>query len=425
MESIAEGIPAQAAMPRFEDGCINLQELIRRIAEDVANGVMAAEAEQMCEATGNSRNGYRDRRLKTCVGDLNLRVPKLRTGSFFPEDVIERYQRVDRALASAVAEMYATGTSTRKVQRIAEKMGVSRLSKDQVSSLCESLDADVDELCSRPLGEAPVPYLWLDATYVRCRREGRVASTAVVTAIGCDAEGWRRVLGIAVVDTESYDSWLAFLRGVRARGVRGVRLVVSDAHKGLVRALGEVFQGAAWQRCVVHLMRDCVREAGSWAARRRVARILSPVFRARDARAAVAMYHVACDMLRGVCPKAADVLEEAEPDALAYLDFPPSHWKRLRTNNVQERANREIKRRSRVVQVFPSEAALTRLAGAVMCDLDEAWASSRYFSEARMRELPGPGEAPAGRPAPSGADLESAKRAIEASLELADKVEDR
>lgn len=145
-------------MPRFEDGCTNLQELIRRIAEDVANGAMAAEAEQMLEATGNSRNGHRDRRLKTCVGDLSLRVPKLRSGSFFPEDVIERCQRVDRALASAVAEIYATGTSTRKVQRIAEKMGVSRLSKDQVSALCESLDADVDELCSRPLGDSPVPY---------------------------------------------------------------------------------------------------------------------------------------------------------------------------------------------------------------------------------------------------------------------------
>lgn len=423
MENIAE-IPAHAcAMPRFEDGAINLQELIRRLAEDVANGIMDAEADQMCEATGNSRNGYRPRTLKTCVGELSLRVPKLRSGSFFPEDVITRYQRVDRALAAAVAEMYATGTSTRKVQRVAEKMGVSRLSKDQVSAIARDLDADVAELVGRDLSGSGVPYVWLDATYVKCRREGRVASTAVVTAIGCDEGGWRRVLGVSVVDTESYDSWLAFLRAVKSRGVEGVRLVVSDAHPGLVRALGEVFQGAAWQRCVVHLMRDCMREAGSRSLRARVGRILSPVFRGKDAPAVAAMYHVAVEMLESCCPRAARLLEEAEPDALAYLDFPASHWKRLRTNNLQERTNREIKRRSRVVQVFPSVASLERLAGAVMCEQDDLWADSRYFSEARMRELC---EARAGARGDErgGAELlEFARRAIESSLELADRVE--
>ena len=425
MESIAEGAAAQAAaaMPRFDDGLINMQELLRLLAEQVANGIMDSEADQLCGETGNSRNGYRERMLKTCVGELTLRVPKLRSGSFFPEDVIERYQRVDRALAAAVAEMYAGGTSTRKVQRVAERMGVSRLSKDQVSAICACLDADVDELVGRPLSGVAMPYVWLDATYVKCRREGRVASTAVVTAIGCDEGGWRRVLGMAVVDTESYDSWLGFLRSLRDRGVADVRLVVSDAHKGLTRAIGEVFQGAAWQRCVVHLVRDCVREAGSWQMRKRVARVVAPVFRAKDAAAAVAMYHAACDMLRGICPRAADVLEEAEPDALAYLDLPASHWRRLRTNNVQERANREIKRRSRVVQVFPSEASLMRLAGAVMCDMDEAWSSSRYFSEAKMRELPPEGEPAPPRPAPSAADTAAARRALEAAVELADRVE--
>lgn len=340
------------------------------------------------------------RNLATCVGTLTLRIPKLRSGSFFPEDVLERYQRVDRALVAAVAEMYATGTSTRKVQRVAEKMGVSRLSKDQVSAIASSLDADIEELCGRSLDGSPGPYVWLDATYVKCRREGRVASTVVVTAIGCDAGGWRRVLGVDVVGTESYDSWLAFLRAIRSRGAAGVRLVVSDAHPRLVRALGEVFQGAAWQRCAVHLMRDCMREAGSWQFRRRVGRIVSQVFRGRDAATVTAMYHAACDMLEGCCPRAAAVLEEAEPDALAYLDFPPTHWKRLRTNNVQERTNREIKRRSRVVQVFPSTGSLVRLAGAVMCEQDEVWQESRYFSEARMNELTTRG-APGGSTAPS------------------------
>ncbi|WP_286168616.1 IS256 family transposase [Eggerthella sp. AM16-19] len=339
--------------------------------------------------------------------------------------MVERYQRVDRAVVSAVAEMYATGTSTRKVQRIVEKLGISRLSKDQVSTIAKGLDADVAELMGRDLADARTPYLWLDATYVKCRRDGRVASTAVVTAIGCDEGGWRRVLGLSVVDTESYDSWLGFLRRIKGRGVHGVQLVTSDAHKGLVNAVEEVFQGASWQRCAVHLMRDCMREAGSRQLKKRVGRIMSPAFRAKDAATARAMYHVACDMLRDCCPKAADVAEGAEPDALAYLAFPPSHWKRLRTNNVQERANREIKRRSRVVQVFPSERSLERLVGAVMCELDEQWSESRYFAYGKIQELCDEKRKKepegAGRPA---ADLaEAARKMTIASLELAEKVD--
>ena len=310
------------------------------------------------------------------------------------------------------------------MQRVAEKMGVSRLSKGQVSAIASSLDADVEELCARPLEGSPVPYVWLDATYVKCRRGGRVASTAVVTAIGCDAGGWRRVLGGGVVDTESYDSWLAFLRKIRDRGVSGVQLVVSDAHGGLVAAASEVFQGAAWQRCAVHLMRDCMRGAGYWQLRRRVGRIVSQVFRGRDAATVTAMYHVACDMLEGCRPRAAAILEGAEPDALAYLDFPPSHWKRLRTNNVQERTNREIKRRSRVVQVFPSTGSLERLAGAVMCEQDETWQESRYFSEERMNELYDEGRTRGLDGTVDWSRLEAeARKMIESGLELADRIE--
>lgn len=237
--------------------------------------------------------------------------------------------------------MYAPGTSTRKVQRVAEKMGVSRLSKDQVSAIASSLDADIEELCGRPLGGSPVPYAWLDATYVKCRREGRVASTAVVTAIGCDAGGWRRALGVDVVDT------------------------------GVLRL-------------VAHLPADY------------------PSARTR----------------------AAAVLEEAEPDALAYLDFPPAHWKRLRTNNAQERTNREIKRRSRVEQVFPSTGSLVCLAGAVMCEQDEVWQESRYFSEARMNELYDDGRTRGIDGPVDRARLEAeARKMLESGLELADRVE--
>ena len=424
MEILSDPTPDMLALPRFDDGAIDTQELLRRLAEQVVNAVMDAEADQLCGGGSNSRNGYRERSLATCVGTLTLRIPKLRTGSFFPDDVIERYQRADRALVAAVAEMHATGTSTRKVQRVAEKMRVSRLSKDQVSAIASSLDADVEELCARPLEGSPVPYVWLDATYVKRRCGGRVASTAVVTAIGCDAGGWRRVLGGGVVDTESYDSWLAFLRKIRDRGVSGVQLVVSDAHGGLVAAALEVFQGAAWQRCAVHLMRDCMREAGYWQLRRRVGRIVSQVFRGRDAATVTAMYHVACDMLEGCCPRAAAILEGAEPDALAYLDFPPSHWKRLRTNNVQERTNREIKRRSRVVQVFPSTGSLVRLAGAVMCEQDETWQESRYFSEERMNELYDEGRTRGLDGTVDWSRLEAeARKMIESGLELADRIE--
>ena len=422
MESLAESMPEQATMPRFEDGSINLRELIRLLAEDVVNAIMDAEVDQLCAGGANSRNGYRERNLVTCVGDITLRIPKLRSGSFFPEDVVERYQRVDRAVVSAVAEMYATGTSTRKVQRVVEKLGISRLSKDQVSAIARNLDADVAELLGRNLGESRTPYLWLDATYVKCRSGGRVCSTAVVTAIGCDEGGWRHVLGLSVVDTESYDSWLGFLRAIKDRGVQ---LVTSDAHKGLVRAIEEVFQGATWQRCAVHLMRDCMREAGSRQLKRRVGRILSPVFRAKDAATARAMCHVACDMLRDCCPKAAAVAEEAEPDALAYLGFPPSHWKRLRTNNVQERANREIKRRSRVVQVFPSEKSLERLIGAVMCEQDEIWSESRYFAQEKIQGLYDEKRAmaPAASETPAAELAAEARKMTLASLELAERVE--
>lgn len=246
----------------------------------------------------------------------------------------------------------------------------------------------------------------------------------MVTAIGCDANGWRHVLGVYVVDTESYDSWLAFLRAIRSRGAAGVRLVVSDARPGLVRALGEVFQWAAWQRCAVHLMRDCMREAGSWQLRRRVGRIVSQVFRGRDAATVTGMYHAACGMLEGCCPRAAAVLEEAEPDALAYLDFPPTHWKRLRTDNVQERTNREMRRRPRVMQVFPSTGSLARLAGAVMCEQDEMWQESRHLSGARMSEPCDDGRTRGIDGPVEWARLEAeAGKMPESGLELADRVE--
>ncbi len=232
------------------------------------------------------------------MGALTPKVPKLRRGGFFPEDVLTRYQRADRAPAAAAAETCATGPGARKARRAVERMGVGRLSKDRAGAIARDLDADVSELLSRDLSGCRTPYPWLDATYARCGRGGRVASAAVVATIGCDEHGRRRVSGLSAAGAESYDSWLAFLRGVRARGVDGVTLVTSDAHEGLGRAIAEVFQGAAWRRRAARLMRDCVREAKTRRLGRRVARIVAPVFRARDA-----------DRVRATCHLAADVFD--------------------------------------------------------------------------------------------------------------------
>lgn len=311
---------------------------------------------------------------------------------------------------------------------MAAAMGIERLSKDQVSAICEHLDSEVGELAARPLGPSRTPYPWVDATYVKCGRDRRVAPTAVATAIGCDEDGWRRVPGPGVVDTESHDSRLAFPRRVRARGAAGVQPVTSDAHEGPRRAMEEIFQGAAWRRCVVYPMRDRARAAsGSRSPRRRVSRIVAPVFRLKDAGVAGAVYHLAIEMLETCRGDAARILEEAESDALAYLDFPASHWRRPRANNVRERANGEMKRRSRVVQVFPSVASVERLAGAVMCDMDEEWQDARHFSKRKMDELHDESRAAGAEEPPTPERLSEwrlvAKRATDASLELADEME--
>lgn len=274
-------VPDAAALPRFDDGMVDLQELVGTLAEVLVNQIMDAEAEQLCEGGRNGGNGCRERGLDTCVGRTALGIPKLRTGSLFPEDVVERHQRVDRALVAAVAETCATGTSARKVARVAERLGVPGMSRDRAGAIAASLDSEARGPLARDPSASEMPYLRLDATYVKCRRDGRVGAAAVVTAIGCDGGGRRRGLAFGAVDTESYDSWLGFLRGARGRGVSGVRLAASDAHPGLAGAVGEALRGAAWQRCVARLMRDCVREAGSAQLRRRVARIVAPVFRGR------------------------------------------------------------------------------------------------------------------------------------------------
>ena len=260
-------------------------------------------------------------------------------------------------------------------------MGIDRMSASQLSRICSSLDESVADLQKRDLSDVAYPYIWLDATHIKCGDAGRVQSTALVTAIGAGSGGYRRLLGLDAVDTESYDGWKSFLLSLRALGVDGVICVTSDAREGLKRAIQEVFPGAAWQRCIVHLMRNAAGNAPTRQKKGAVLGILKAVFAERDPELVREPYQLATAQIEGFCPKAAEVLEEAEADALAYLDFPHEHHIRLRTNNVQERANRELKRRSRVVQVFPSRKSLIRMMGAVFSEMDEDWAGRHWFSD--------------------------------------------
>lgn len=399
-------------IPRFDDGMVNMRELFRLMAEALVNEIMDAQAEDAC-ADGNQRNGYRERTLLTCVGPINLRIPKLRSGSYFPDSLVTRYSRVDRAVVAAVSEMVTCGVSTRKVERVASSLGIDRMSASQVSRICGSLDAVVEDLQCRDLSDVSFPYIWVDATYMKCRDGGHVASCALVTAIGVGSDGYRRLLGLDAIDTESYAGWLAFLRSLRERGVDGVACVTSDAHEGLKRAIEEVFPGAAWQRCIVHLMRNAASCAPTRQKRAAVLAVLHAVFDERDPALVRELYHLACEEIGDISPKAAELLENAEADALAYLDFPYDHHRRLRTNNVQERANRELKRRSRVVQVFPSRKSLIRMIGAVFSEMDEDWASRRWFTEDSIAMAVSPSKTAAPAPSYDGTAAEHAKRILE------------
>ena len=311
-----------------------------------------------------------------------LRIPKLRAGTHFPEGLIERRSRADRAVAAAVAESWTNGVSTMKMERIARKMGIGRLSKDQVSAMCRSLDTAVAELFSRDLGGGRFPYLFLDATYVKCRRDGRMQSTAVVTAIGVGSDGVRRMLGVAAIDTETHAGWLGFLRGLRERGFSGARLVVSDAHAGLVRAIAEgPLPGAGWQRCVVHLERDVCFLLASRSHRAMADKALQAIFRETDPAT-----------VRGRRAPARSSRRPRPTSSPTWI-FPAEHRRRIRTNNVQERMNREIKRRSRVVQVFPSVESALRLVGAACASgtgTGRAGGTSRPSPRGGSRSPPSP-----------------------------------
>ncbi len=346
----------------------------------------------------NQRNGYRHRRWETRVGEIPLRIPKLRKRSYFPS-LLEPRRRAEKALFAVVQEAYVKGVSTRKVDELLQALGLTGIDKSKVSRMCQELDELVEAFRNSPL-EGEYPYLWLDAIYLKVRQNHRIVNQAVVIAIGVRETGERQVLGFAVGGSEDTAFWLEFLRSLVQRGLKGVQLAISDAHEGLKAAIGQVLAGATWQRCRVHLMRNVLAHI-SQGDKAMVAAAIRTVFAQPNRQAASQQLAEVVQAMRPRWPKAAALLEQAEDDVLAYMAFPREHWNRIYSTNPLERLNREIKRRTNVVGIFPHEGAVIRLVGAILMEVNDEWTiGRRYFSLETMRKLKEPEPLLAPEPAP-------------------------
>jgi len=381
-----------------EEGNDTLREMIRAFAEEL----MDAEVDVLCGAgygerspeRVNSRNGHRSRPWDTRAGSINLAVPKLRSGSYFPEWLLQPRRRAERALTAVVAQCYLEGVSTRRVEDIAQAMGIEHLSKSQVSNMAQSLDEMVKAFVNRPLDGGPYTYVWLDALVQRVREDGRVQNVAVVVATGVNAAGKREVLGMEVITVEDGAGWTAFLRGLVARGLSGVTLVVSDAHEGLKAAIGAVLVGATWQRCRAHAARNLLSKVPR-SAQDLVGTLVRTIFAQPDAKSTWAQLERVVDQLQAKFAEVAAALVDMAPDLLAFTTFPKEHWRQIWSNNPQERLNKELRRRSDVVGIFPNRASVTRLIGAVLAEQNDEWAVARRYmspdalARARLRPLEG------------------------------------
>ncbi len=354
---------------------------LREMIGFAAERLMALETEGLCGAAPgeraasrtNQRNGYRDRDWQTRAGTVELRIPKLRHGSYFPA-FLEPRRMAERALTAVVQEAYVHGVSTRSVDDLVKALGMEGISKSQVSRLCGEIDERVQTFLSRPI-EGDWPYIWLDATYVKARRDHHIVSVAVIVAVGVNSDGRREVLGMTTGNSEAEPFWVELLRSLTRRGLRGVKLVVSDAHEGLKAAITRVVS-ATWQRCRVHFMRDAMAHAGK-TQRRIVSAWVGTAFAQDDAANARKQWRQVADQLRPRVSKLATLMDDAEADVLAYMKFPPQHRAKLHSTNPLERLNGEIKRRSDVVGIFPNEAAVTRLIGALLLEQNDEWAVQR------------------------------------------------
>jgi len=361
-----------------------LQELIEA---ELTALIGAAPGERTPERVAQ-RNGHRSKLLSTPAGDIEVAIPKLRTGSFFPE-LLEPRRRVDRALWAVIMTAYITGTSTRKVDDLVKALGCDTgISKSSVSRICTAIDADVAVLRTRRLDHQPFVYVWLDATYVHVREHRHVTSKAIVIATGLRADGHREVLGLDVGDSENEPFWREFLTSLTARGLAGVRLVISDAHAGLTKAIARCFQGAGWQRCRVHAMRNLLA-AANHRHRPMIAALIRTVFAQPDAATARTQLRAVVDQLAPYAPAVAERLQAMEDDVLAYTAFPTAHWSKIWSNNPIERLNRELKRRTDVVGIFPNKESVIRLVGALLVEINDEMiaAERRYIAAASVAEL--------------------------------------
>jgi putative transposase len=364
-------------------------DLLREMVKVFAEQLMGADADALCGAAygersperTNRRNGYRERPWDTHAGTIALAVPKLREGTYFPEWLLEPRRRAERAFVQVVAECYVRGVSTRRVEGLVRTLGIERLSKSRVSEMAKELDAAVEEFRTRPLDRGPYTYLWLDALTQKVREGGRIVNVACVLATAVSAEGTREILDLDLHTSEDGAGWTAFLRGLIARGLSGVRLVISDAHPGLVDAIASTLPGASWQRCRTHFVRNLLTKVPK-AAQPFVASAVRSIFDQPDASTTREQHARIHEQLAERFAGAAELLADAEPDILAFTSFPEAHWRQIRSNNPQERLNKEIRRRTDVVGIFPNRAAVIRLVGMVLCEQHDEWAVGRRYMSA-------------------------------------------
>jgi putative transposase len=364
-------------------------DLLREMVATFIHALMGAEADALCGAPYgersadrvNRRNGYRGRDFDTRAGTMELLVPKLRQGSYFPGWLLEPRRRAERALVAVVAECYVKGVSTRRVDGLIKTLGIEGISKSKVSEMAKSLDEAVQAFRTRPLDAGPYTYLWLDALALKCREGGRIANVAAVVATAVNADGHREILGLDVLTSEDGAGWTAFLRDLVARGLQGIRLVISDDHTGLVGAVQAVLPGASWQRCRTHFMRNLLTRVPK-NAQGVVATLVRTIFAQPSLEEVAAQLSRVTEQLERLFPAAAELLAQAGPDITAFSSLPTEHWRQIWSNNPQERLNREIRRRTDVVGIFPNRPAIVRLVGAVLAEQHDEWAvARRYMSQ--------------------------------------------